>query len=171
MEILAEGIAIFDDMFLRSEELIELAEESNWRPGTAGQGVRPEVRITDVHDLDPSTEIHGELLETVVSAINEYGTRYPQLKITGGEGLRVMRYPVGGFYSEHVDANGDNRVMSLIMFLNDDYEGGTLKFPLHDIEIEAKAGRIILFPSNYIFPHKVEPVTDGKKYSVISWFK
>ena len=35
--------------------------------------------------------------------------------------------------------------------------------------IPLKQGELLIFPSNFMFPHKVEPVTKGTRYSYISW--
>ena len=51
--------------------------------------------------------------------------------------------------------------------LNNDYEGG--EFVLIDEKIDLSKGDIIIFPSNFMYPHKVEPVTKGTRYSYISW--
>ena len=55
---------------------------------------------------------------------------------------------------------------SVLGVLNDDYEGG--EFVLIDEKIDLSKGDIIIFPSNFMYPHKVEPV---KKVFVIyiSW--
>ena len=38
-----------------------------------------------------------------------------------------------------------------------------------DYEIEFKQGDVVIFPSLFLYPHKVEPVTKGTRYSYISW--
>jgi len=172
MEIIHDGIAIFKNVFLRSEEVIDMAEDSpNWRQGTAGQGIDPKVRITDMHDLDPETELHGEILETFVGGINEYSEKYKHCRITGGEHLRVGRYSVGGHYSPHADAGASERTLSGLLYLNGDFEGGELNFPDQDLTIKPEEGMLVLFPSNYIYAHQSLPLTEGKKYCVVSWFK
>ena len=172
MEIISEGIAVFEDVFLRNEEVIDLAEESRkWRAGTAGQTVDPEVRITDIHDLDPETELHSELLETFIDCITQYRLKYPACIITSGEALRVGRYGKDGHYSIHSDSRGSERVLSGILYLNDEYKGGELNFQHQDITLKPKSGSLILFPSNYIYIHQSLPVLEGSKYIVLSWFK
>jgi predicted 2-oxoglutarate/Fe(II)-dependent dioxygenase YbiX len=52
--------------------------------------------------------------------------------------------------------------------LNDDYEGGELVF-WESETIKLKAGSIMIFPSNFMYPHKVMPVTKGTRYSYVSW--
>jgi predicted 2-oxoglutarate/Fe(II)-dependent dioxygenase YbiX len=59
-------------------------------------------------------------------------------------------------------------ILSVLGVLNDDYEGG--EFIMFDnYEIKFKQGDLIIFPSNFLYPHKVEPVTKGTRYSYISW--
>lgn len=172
LKMVAEGIGVIDGVFLQNEELIALSETGEWREGTAGNGVNPEVRITDVHDLNPESDLHKELLETIIASINEYGKNYPSLRITQGEHLRIMRYPEGGFYAPHADSGPENgRTLSISLFLNDDFEGGELVFPKQGVTIKPKAGQIVLFPSNFIYIHESTKITSGVKYSVVSWFR
>ena len=58
-------------------------------------------------------------------------------------------------------------ILSVLGLLNDDYEGG--EFYMIEDKINFKKGDIIVFPSNFMFPHRVEPVTKGTRYSYISW--
>jgi predicted 2-oxoglutarate/Fe(II)-dependent dioxygenase YbiX len=58
-------------------------------------------------------------------------------------------------------------ILSVLGVLNDDYEGG--EFYLIDEKTDLSKGDIIIFPSNFMYPHKVEPVTKGVRYSYISW--
>ncbi len=32
-----------------------------------------------------------------------------------------------------------------------------------------KTGDMIIFPSNFLYPHQVMPVTKGERYSIVSW--
>jgi predicted 2-oxoglutarate/Fe(II)-dependent dioxygenase YbiX len=38
-----------------------------------------------------------------------------------------------------------------------------------DTVVELKKGELLIFPSNFLYPHKVEPVKKGKRYTYISW--
>jgi predicted 2-oxoglutarate/Fe(II)-dependent dioxygenase YbiX len=53
------------------------------------------------------------------------------------------------------------------LFLNDDYEGGEII--VADNEYHPTVGSALIFPSNFMFPHEVKPVTKGERWSVISW--
>lgn len=58
-------------------------------------------------------------------------------------------------------------ILSIVGALNEDYEGG--EFMLCGERIELKTGDVIVFPSNFLYPHEVKSVTSGTRYSFVSW--
>ncbi len=58
-------------------------------------------------------------------------------------------------------------VLSILILLNDDFEGGQFKINNEDQNI--KKGQLIIFPSCFLFPHKVELITKGTRYSLVAW--
>jgi predicted 2-oxoglutarate/Fe(II)-dependent dioxygenase YbiX len=59
-------------------------------------------------------------------------------------------------------------ILSVLGILNDDYKGG--EFVMFEKEqIKLNKGDLLIFPSIFLYPHKVEPVKKGKRYSFISW--
>ena len=58
--------------------------------------------------------------------------------------------------------------VSLVAYLNDDYEGGELNFGKLGISFKPKAGDLYIFPSTYLFSHRAMPVSSGLKYSVVT---
>jgi len=88
--------------------------------------------------------------------------------------ISVLKYEDSGHYDWHTDhCAAIPRTISVILLFNNDYKGGTLSFydAVKDekIDIKTKPGRMIMWPSNFIFPHKVNPVEQGIRYSVVSW--
>jgi len=88
--------------------------------------------------------------------------------------IEILKYENTGFYTWHVDHFATvPRTMSCILLLNNDYEGGNLCFRNPDgsgeWEVEVKPNRMIVWPSNFLYPHTVKPVTKGKRYSVVAW--
>ena len=89
--------------------------------------------------------------------------------------VRFNKYSIGEGIEKHVDhihALFNSRpsgipVLSLVGCLNDDYEGGV--FHLCDSPVDIKAGEFIIFPSIFLYPHYVTPVTKGTRYSWVSW--
>lgn len=59
-------------------------------------------------------------------------------------------------------------VLSIVGLLNDDFTEGRFVFwDKYDIDMEA--GDIVIFPSNFLYKHRVTPVTQGIRYSFVSW--
>jgi hypothetical protein len=90
------------------------------------------------------------------------------------EEITVLKYEDTGHYDWHSDHNFlAPRTLSLIYLLNNDYEGGELMFKdissNEIIKIETKPNRLIIWPSNFLYPHKVDAVTKGTRYSVVCW--
>ena len=67
-----------------------------------------------------------------------------------------------------VSCLGNNQEEIYKSLLNNDYEGGEFVF-WGDYKVEIKKGSVLAFPSIYLFPHEVKPVTKGVRYSWISW--
>jgi hypothetical protein len=88
--------------------------------------------------------------------------------------IGILKYENTGFYTWHTDHFAAvPRTMSCILLLNNDYEGGNLCFRNPDgsgeWEVEVKPNRMIIWPSNFLYPHTVKPVTKGTRYSVVAW--
>ena len=59
-------------------------------------------------------------------------------------------------------------VLSVLGALNDDYEGGEF-IMFDDYKIPLKTGDVVIFPSVFLYPHKVMPVTKGTRHSLVLW--
>lgn len=59
-------------------------------------------------------------------------------------------------------------ILTILGSLNNDYEGGEFLM-FGDQKIELPEGSVIVFPSNFMYPHEVKPVKSGVRYSFVSW--
>ena len=59
-------------------------------------------------------------------------------------------------------------MISIIGFMNDDYEGGNM-FLCEDKKIDVKKGSLLVFPSSFMYPHQITPITKGVRHSYVSW--
>jgi hypothetical protein len=90
--------------------------------------------------------------------------------------VRFNRYKETRLMAEHCDHihsmfDGEIKgvpTMTALGLLNDDFRGGELVF-FGDTIIPFKSGEILVFPSCFLFPHRVDPVVEGIRYSFVSW--
>lgn len=59
-------------------------------------------------------------------------------------------------------------ILSIVGCLNDNYIGGEF-IMFDDTEIELKTGDVLIFPSNFLYPHCVKEIAEGTRYSFVSW--
>jgi predicted 2-oxoglutarate/Fe(II)-dependent dioxygenase YbiX len=98
--------------------------------------------------------------------------KYESLNVSEDTGYNLLRYDENQFYVQHTDSdckNASNRVISCSIQLNDDYEGGEFAFFNREMLIRSKKGSIIMFPSNFMYPHETMLVTKGTRYSITTW--
>ena len=134
------------------------------------------------HELnDFSVTAHTDICDRFQSVIEDELLVYAHTKMGKfpqhffNTNMRFNKYAVGEGIREHVDhihSIFDSHpagipVLSMVGCFNDDYEGGV--FHLCDKPIDIEAGEFIIFPSLFIYPHYVTPVTKGHRYSWVSW--
>ena len=128
-----------------------------------------DIRNVQRADLPLCTGV-GAILTGVGLNVNN---QYWKYHITHSNQAEFLIYDVNGKYEPHVDithrAEDETRKLTVIAFLNDDFEGG--KFYLQNKHKRAypnqNKGTVIVFPS--FMPHGVEPVTKGVRYSIVTW--
>ena len=59
--------------------------------------------------------------------------------------------------------------LSILGYLNDDFEGGELYFPELNYGFKPKMGSVVLFPGNLHYVHGVAPITSGVRYTISQW--
>ncbi len=113
--------------------------------------------------------IHQEIFEAVKSCVDDYGSLWG-VGISSYEAFNFVKYEgAGTHFKIHAD-HGPTYVttVSIVVYLNDDYEGGEIWFPRMDnLSIKPKTGDIIVFPSTYIYEHASQDMISGTKYSVV----
>jgi len=142
------------------------------------------VSIYDLHELKncSHTRVHWRnFLSALITKIIKEDYEKDLCKIpqtsgfTGVGELSLLKYEVGGHYDLHCDAFTEApRILSCILLLNDDYKGGELQFadPITKEvykTVENKSGKLIIWPSNFMFPHGIKPIIKGQRYSIVGW--
>lgn len=116
-------------------------------------------------------ELDTYLYVSAANVIRRYKEKYPLCAIEQDTGYDLLSYKTGQFYTTHTDSFKDRpRAVSCSFALNDDYEGGDFAFFDRELVYKLKKGDALMFPSNFMYPHEVMPVTSGTRYSIVTWF-
>jgi predicted 2-oxoglutarate/Fe(II)-dependent dioxygenase YbiX len=116
-------------------------------------------------------KIDNMLFSMAGQAIKEYTQHFNLAKIEQDSGYELLRYKENQFYTQHTDSFRERpRAVSCSFMLNDDYEGGEFAFFDRELVYKLKKGSCIMFPSNFMYPHEIMPVTSGTRYSIVTWF-
>jgi predicted 2-oxoglutarate/Fe(II)-dependent dioxygenase YbiX len=100
--------------------------------------------------------------------------QYWKFDVTHANQCDYLKYDKDGHYQAHTDTpinpeDKECRKLTVLLFLNDDFEGGRLFIQVAQNKIypPQSAGTCIVFPSFML--HGVEPVTSGVRRSVVTW--
>ena len=121
------------------------------------------------------TDIHwcNFLYHIFTQAHKKYMTGHPHGAINTVIDMQILKYETGGHYVPHVDDHHTiPRTLSFIFRLNNDYEGGDLVWSMNNKifhRSKTVANSMIIWPSNFLYPHSVEPVTKGLRWSIVAW--
>lgn len=178
-------IVVFDNILsneLCDAILHEYSSENEWQPTYVGNGIiERDIRNTDSVSLSLPLVIQrnaiirktldDEIFKCAGSAIQQYNNIFPEAMIEQDSGYELLRYKEEQFYVQHTDSfMKQPRAVSCSFALNDDYEGGEFAFWDRGKKVSLKKGSAILFPSNFMYPHEIMPVTKGTRYSIVTWF-
>ena len=119
--------------------------------------------------------------DLVVSAINRRIAALTSTRYRQGEPLQLLRYRPGGEYRAHMDAlpsEPNQRIMTVILYLNDGYEGGETQFLRTGLSFRAKTGDALMFRNvtaegrpDQMALHAGAPVTRGTKMIATRWIR
>ena len=89
------------------------------------------------------------------------------------ENLRIKRYLADqdDQFQPHFDALDYtcNRYMVFLWYLNDVAEGGETEFCDLDLRVDARAGRLLMFPPYWMYQHAGLPPRSGDKYIISTY--
>ena len=89
------------------------------------------------------------------------------------ENLRIKRYSVegGDQFQPHFDALDytSNRYLVFLWYLNDVAQGGETEFVDLGLRVEARAGRLLMFPPYWMYQHAGLPPLSNDKYIISTY--
>jgi prolyl 4-hydroxylase len=183
---------VFDDVikhypnFLTPTEcntIIELSKNRMTPSSLYGSGINTNVRKSDTCWLQ--NDVHP-----VVKKISNLASEITNTPLENQEYLQIVHYTEGGFFKEHYDACFEpeyrtcreqiynKRYATILIYLNDDYEGGGTYFPYLNYTTTPKKGDAILFydtdeNQNKITnsKHQANSIIRGEKWVCNKWVR
>jgi len=168
-----------DNIFTPEEcqSYISKLDRNHWGPHRWYQNANDEFHNVKDFSVTYDIEVQNLMRDPVMNFAAKYFNTHRQ----GGDpecqfsGVRYNKYSTGESIRSHVDHihslfDGKKRGIPVISFVgvfNDDYEGGD--FILCGEKVDLKQGDCVIFPSVFLYPHEVTPVTKGSRYSWVLW--
>lgn len=142
--------------------------------GRFGQDVvNQELKISTDWPIDHENQISKDIYPYILHCIGSVSKQFPHLQTFPPFSLTqlVMQEKKKniGFFGPHIDVEIGNkeheRMMAIIIYLNDVEEGGETQFytPL-EYGIKPQKGKILVFPSTWRYLHAGVPSTSNDKY-------
>jgi len=160
--------------------VIDSIKDKEWGKHSWGDGERSfsyPTKELDVFNISPELEeILNPFVSQSVKSYNDFIGEERASRVSCFSPIRFNRYQKNQIMRKHCDHikslfEGDVKgipVLSIIINFNDDYEGGDLVF-WDDHKVDLGEGDVVVFPSLFLFPHRVEKVTKNMRYSGVAW--
>lgn len=162
--------------------LNEFKNSNEWEDTVVGSGiVKKSIRncktivISYPHIIEKNKDLRSKLDQDIFNSsskcIAKYNNKFPHCKIEEDSGYELLKYDEDEFYTEHTDSfKARPRAVSCSFILNNDFEGGEFAFFNKKLKYKLNKGDALMFPSNFMYPHEIMPVTKGTRFSIITWF-
>lgn len=132
----------------------------------------PYISHTEIEKISYLNDIVNQCLITYV--YEKSGGYLPGFD--GFTNVRFNKYQKGQIMSKHCDRvqemfDGERKgipTLSVVGLLNDDFTGGDF-IMFEDTKINLEKGTVIVFPSTFMYPHRVTEVKTGIRHSFVSW--
>lgn len=169
-------IDLIEDTDYMLTETSSITKWTKWEASDASYdfGYQKFINHTIIDEKDKSLlSINKQIRDAIVNASKDYADKH-NIDLGYLTPISISKYSTGKQMGPHVDSYEDERspVLSVVLYLNDDYEGGDLYFKNQNISIKPTAGSLIAFPSVEPYFHQSNIVIKGVKYmSPGFWYK
>ena len=129
---------------------------------------------TYVFKIDKCSEYDRKIHQVIDGIVNRLQKDYeyfPHELSDSGYELREVygatKIHTDGLFSNQKESGG--RLLSVIIALTDDYDGGVFNFPYQSYQVKLNRCEAIIFPPTPFYPHEVSSPKNGKRYTICTW--
>lgn len=172
MLTLANQIEVFSNK-IDVEYAIDLIERTNNNPYSF-ESVQRRPHLTmqmpilfEKNDSLESAELKTFFMSLTFPRMVDYMKKYNLKNMSSiREAYTISKLENSMPMDPHVDIKMGFKNFLVNLYINDNYDGGELFFPDHNVSYKPKAGDIVMYPG--AFMHGVMPSSGGARYS-LSW--
>jgi hypothetical protein len=182
-----EDLVVYEN-FLTAEESAKIIlalekqatnEKISWTPISfyeSYSSVLPQDNDPELEEVGLTPTIFSDIKNGIIKAVSSVHDT-PEEKISQ-IGYHTQKWEPGAFarvHSDNTDEHGnfgafERSRYAAFVYLNDDFEGGELYYPQHDIVVKPEPGLAVIHPGDINYLHGVKMVTDGERYTSPAFF-
>ena len=182
-----EDLVVYEN-FLTAEESAKIIlalekqatnEKISWTPISfyeSYSSVLPQDNDPELEEVGLLPTIFSDIKNGIIKAVASVHDT-PEEKISQ-IGYHTQKWEPGAFariHSDNTDEHGkfgafERSRYAAFLYLNDDFEGGLLRFPDRDVEIAPKTGLLAAFNGSHNNMHEVSLITKGVRYTLGSFW-
>ena len=184
---LTKDIVLYEN-FLTKEQCTSLiniiekqmsANKLSWTPISfyeSYSSVLPQDGDQEIEEEGLESDIFSKVRQGIIDAVASVHDLDPKKIVQIG--YHTQKWEPGAFarlHSDNTDEKGNTGPFArsryaAFLYLNDDFEGGLLRFPGHNLDIQPKVGMLAAFDGGFNNMHEVSLITKGIRYTIGSFW-
>jgi hypothetical protein len=184
---LTEDIVLYENFLTKEEckKIIEVLDKQaengkiSWTPISfyeSYSSVLPKDGDSDIKEFGLPLDIFSKIKEGIINGVASIHDLDPSIIVEIG--YHTQKWEPGAYariHSDNTDEHGNTGPFersryAAFIYLNEDFEGGLLNFPSHDISIKPKVGMLAVFSGGHKNMHEVTLITSGVRYTIGSFW-
>lgn len=182
-----EDIVVYEN-FLTAEESAKVikvldkqvnTKKLSWTPISfyeSYSSVLPQDNDPELEEFGLAPTFFSDLRTRIIDAVASVHNLDP--KIISQIGYHTQKWEPGAYarmHSDNTDEHGNTGPFArsryaAFLYLNDNFDGGVLKFPKQQLEIQPKTGMLAAFDGGFKNMHEVTLITKGVRYTLGSFW-
>lgn len=184
---LTEDIVLYENFLSKeqSEKLIQVLDKQveqqklSWTPISfyeSYSSVLPQDGDLEIEEVGLSPTIFSDIKQGIINATASIHNLDPKQIVQIG--YHTQKWEPGAYarlHSDNTDEHGNTGPFERsryagFLYLNDNFEGGLLSFPSHNLTIKPQVGLLAVFAGGFKNMHEVTMITKGVRYTLGSFW-
>lgn len=182
-----EDLVVYEDFLTpeQSQKVIEAIEKQatveklSWTPISfyeSYSSVLPQDNDPELEEVGLEPTIFSDIKQGIINAVASVHDLDPKTIVQIG--YHTQKWEPGAYariHSDNTDEHGNSGPFTrsryaAFLYLNNDFEGGLLRFPDRNVEIQPKIGMLAAFDGGFKNMHEVTMITKGVRYTLGSFW-